>query len=96
MWHCDGDRNISFFHRTEKIKQAYKKIYSIRVNDEVITDQSHIANQMVSHFTNLFTSNNSVHDNGLIEEVIPTTVTDNINNLLTLMLSIAEIKNAVF
>jgi hypothetical protein len=84
-WHCEGDRNTAFFHRTSKIKQAYKKISSIRVDDVVITDPSLISNHVVNHFQTLFSSDNAVIDNGLIEEVIPALITDDINNMLTLL-----------
>ncbi|MCH97378.1 RNA-directed DNA polymerase (Reverse transcriptase), partial [Trifolium medium] len=89
-------RNTAFFHRTAKIKQAYKKISAIRVNDLVLTDPDQIASHVVNHFQTLFSDNNNIFDNGLIEEVIHSIVTDNVNNLLTMMPSVAEIHNAVF
>ncbi|PNX96059.1 ribonuclease H [Trifolium pratense] len=95
-WHSEGDRNTTFFHKSAKIKQAYKKISSIRVDDVVLTEPAQIASHVVNHFQNLFTGSNNVHDNGLIEDVIPRLVNDNVNNLLTLLPSIVEIKNAVF
>lgn len=95
-WHCDGDRNTAFFHRTAKIKQAFKKITSLRIENTVITQQDQIANHVVAHFSNIFTTNNQVQDNGLVEEVIPALVTEQVNNLLTMLPSTSEIKNAVF
>lgn len=44
----------------------------------------------------MFSDNNASFDNGLVDEVIPKLVNDNINNLLTLLPSNLEIKNAVF
>ena len=35
-WHAEGDRNTAFFHRTAKIKQTYKKINSLRINDTIL------------------------------------------------------------
>lgn len=95
-WHCDGDRNTAYFHRTAKIKQAYKKITSLRIENTVITQQDQIASHVVAHFSNIFTTNNQVQDNGLVEEVIPALVTEQVNNLLTMLPSTSEIKNAVF
>jgi hypothetical protein len=95
-WHNDGDRNTNFFHRTAKIKQAYKKITALRIDDVITTEPDLIASHVVNHFQNLFTSDNEVVDNGLIEEVIPALVTEDINNLLTLMPSFVEIENVVF
>ncbi|MCH96434.1 RNA-directed DNA polymerase (Reverse transcriptase), partial [Trifolium medium] len=96
-WHCEGDRNTAFFHRTAQIKQSCKNISSIRVDDVILNEPDHIASHVVNHFTTLFSdNNNNVHDNGLIEEVIPSIVSEEINNLLTMIPSRLEIENAVF
>jgi hypothetical protein len=62
-WHCDGDRNTAYFHRIAKIKQTTKKISSLRINDNIVTDPSLIASHVVNHFTALFSTNNHVQDN---------------------------------
>ncbi|MCH90331.1 RNA-directed DNA polymerase (Reverse transcriptase), partial [Trifolium medium] len=95
-WHSEGDKNTAFFHKTAKIKQAYKKISTLRVNDMVLTDQDLISHHVVSHFQALFSGSNAAVDNGLVEEVIPNLLNDGINNLLTILPSELEIKNAVF
>jgi hypothetical protein len=95
-WHCQGDRNTTFFHRTTKIKQAYKKITSLRVDNGVFTNPDLISSHAVNHFTTVFSSSNVTQDNGMVEEVIPKLITDSINTLLTLLPSVLEIKNAVF
>ncbi|MCI05544.1 RNA-directed DNA polymerase (Reverse transcriptase), partial [Trifolium medium] len=95
-WHCQGDRNTAFFHRISKIKQAYKKLNSLRVDNSIVTEPELIANHVVNHFSSLFSASNSTFDNGLVEEVIPKLVNDNTNNLLTMLPSALEIKNAVF
>jgi hypothetical protein len=95
-WHCDGDRNTAYFHRIAKIKQTTKKISSLRINDNIVTDPSLIASHVVNHFTALFSTNNHVQDNSFIEDTIPHLVTDSINNLLTMLPSSAEIHQAVF
>lgn len=46
--------------------------------------------------TNLFSSNLFLQDQLLLEEIIPNMVNDSINNLVTLLPSKEEIKNAVF
>jgi hypothetical protein len=95
-WHCQGDRNTTFFHRISKIKQAYKKLNSIRVDNNIVIEPDLIANHVVNHFTTLFSDNNTTIDTGLVEEVIPKLINDNTNNLLTMLPSLMEIKNAVF
>jgi hypothetical protein len=95
-WHCQGDRNTGFFHRVTKIKQAYKKINSIRVDNNILVDPELISNHIVNHFTSLFYDNNSTLDNGLVEETIPKLINESTNHLLTMLPSALEIKNAVF
>ncbi|CAJ2645220.1 unnamed protein product [Trifolium pratense] len=95
-WHNEGDRNTAFFHRTCKIKQAYKRISAIRIDDVITTEPDLITSHVVNHFQNLFTCDNAILDNGLIEEVIPELVTIDINSMLTLLPSLSEIHNAVF
>jgi hypothetical protein len=51
---------------------------------------------VVSHFQFFFTSDNNVVDNGLIDKVIPTLVTDETKNLLTMFPFVLEIKNDDF
>jgi len=51
---------------------------------------------MVSCFINVFANINGVHGNGLIEEVIPYQMTNNVNNLLTMIPSRDETQDAVF
>jgi len=60
----------------------------LKINDDFVTDPELTTSHAVNHFTSIFTSSNNVHNNGLIEEVIP--------NLLTMMPSREEIKSAVF
>ena len=96
QWHNEGDRNTAFFHRTAKIKQTYKKISSLKIDDVVVTDPSHISNHVVNHFTSLFTNSNDIQTNNLIDETIPHLISDFTNNLLTILPSVEEIKNAVF
>ncbi|GAU19900.1 hypothetical protein TSUD_95050 [Trifolium subterraneum] len=95
-WHCQGDRNTAFFHRITKIKQAYKNLNSLGIDNNIVTDPELISNHVVNHFSTLFSASNSILDNGLVEEVIPKLVNDNTNNILTMLPSAMEIKNAVF
>ncbi|MCI07075.1 RNA-directed DNA polymerase (Reverse transcriptase), partial [Trifolium medium] len=95
-WHCDGDRNTAYFHRFAKIKNTINLITSLKHGDSTLTDPNIISSHVVDHFSNLFNQNSRVTDNGLIEDVIPNLLTDNINNMLTMLPSFDEIKNAVF
>jgi hypothetical protein len=95
-WSFERDRNTSYFHRISKIKSTTKMITSLKIGNELISNPDDLANHVVHHFSKLFGSNHVLQDNNLIEEVIPNLLNDDLNRLLTLTPSHAEIKNVVF
>jgi hypothetical protein len=95
-WHLEGDRNTKFFHRLAKIKTSTKQITSLQVGETVITDQNQISEHVINFYKDLFCTNIVLQDSLLAEEVIPSLVTEDINAVLTMLPSHAEIKNAVF
>jgi len=96
-WHLDGDRNSSYLHRLTQIKNKTKMISSLLVEDELTSDPQTISNHIVSYYSNLFSSSNTVlQDQQLVEDVIPRLIDDTTNNLLIMIPSLAEVKKAVF
>jgi hypothetical protein len=95
-WHLQGDRNTKYFHRIANIKTSTKTITSLQDGEHVITDQAQISNHIVSYYKNLFCSNIVLQEHLLADEVIPKLISDEINNLLTMLPSHQEIKVAVF
>lgn len=71
----------------------YKKISSLRVNDEIVTNPFEIAYQVVNRFTFIFTDSNDMQDNVLIAHVILALVSNNTSNLITMMPLLEEIQN---
>jgi len=95
-WHLNGDRNTKFFHQVTKIKNKTKVISSLRNDEEIITDPNVISNHIVNYYSNLFSTNPFLQDDLLVEEVIPSLIDENTNNLLTMIPNEDEIKAAVF
>ncbi|GAU35456.1 hypothetical protein TSUD_364120 [Trifolium subterraneum] len=95
-WHIDGDRNTAYFHIMAKTKNATKLISSLKNGNDVLTKPSQIADHVVNYYKNLFRTNPILQDSLLVEEVIPSLISDNVNTLLTMLPSKEEIKNAVF
>jgi hypothetical protein len=95
-WHLEGDRNTKYFHKLTKIKTSTKTITSLQDDEHVLTDQSHIADHIVTYYKNLFSTNFVLQDSRLVDEVIPHLVTDDVNEILTMLPSAEEIKAAVF
>lgn len=95
-WHVEGDRNTNYFHRLANIKTKTKPITAIKVDDNIVDDPEQIAILFKNHFQNLFSSNIVLQVDSLVEDVIPTLISDYTNNLLTLVPSQEEIKKAVF
>lgn len=96
QWHLEGDRNTAYFHRVTKIKNTTKLISSIRIGENHITESSQISDHIVNYFKNLFSANLLLQDQSLIDEVIPSLIDEPVNNMLTMMPSFLEIRNAVF
>jgi hypothetical protein len=95
-WHLEGDGNTAYFHRIAKIKNTTKLITSIKDGNETLTDHNLIANHAVAYFKSLFCTNIVLQDSLLVEEVIPNIITDNTNQMLTMLPTIEEIHRAVF
>jgi ribonuclease HI len=96
-WHTDGDRNTSYFHRIAKIKNTTKLMSALKIGDVLTTDPHLIAEHVVHFYQNLFCTNSIVlQDELVVDEVIPSIIDDRVNDLLTLLPSSLEIKNAVF
>jgi len=84
QWHTQGDRNTSYSHRITKIRNASNLISSITNGDAILTDRTDISEHFVNHYTNLFNHSSNTIDNGMVEDVIPSLITDRINNILTM------------
>jgi hypothetical protein len=78
-WHLSGDRNTKFFHIIAKIKTTTKTISSLQDGDNVITDQNHIADHIVSYYKSLFCTNLVLQESLLADEVIPNLISDDVN-----------------
>jgi hypothetical protein len=96
QWHCEGDRNTSYFHRVAKIRNVSSHISTMKSGDITLDDPELISAHVVNHFTNIFTNSSNVSENGLIEEVVPNLITDRVNNMLTMLPTHDEISKVVF
>jgi hypothetical protein len=95
-WHLEGDRNTKFFHRIAKIKSSTKSITSLHDGEHVLTDNTQIAEHVISYYNHLFCTNTVLQESLLAEEVIPNLVTPDINSVMTMLPSSDEIKAVVF
>ena len=97
-WHSDGDRNTKYFQRLTKIKNTSKLITTLTNGDDMVYDPDQISSLITNHFQNIFATNNVVQDlqvNQLIEDSVPSLITDDVNNLLTRLPTPTEIHQAV-
>jgi len=95
-WHSEGDRNTGYFHRLAKIKNTNKLITSIKVGDTTLQEPNEIAEHITNYFKNLFSSNSFLQVNSLVEDDIPKLISEETNNMLTILLSMEEVRNVVF
>ncbi|KAF1892197.1 hypothetical protein Lal_00036556 [Lupinus albus] len=89
-WQTEGDRNISFFHKITKIRQASKALYSLRDGDIILVNQDQIAQHTLAYFTNLYASPNDARLNHLIQSIIPALVSEE-DNLMSNLLALKSL-----
>jgi hypothetical protein len=92
----NGDRNTTYFHRVAKIREATKSISFLQDGNNVLTDSAEIELHALSYFQAIFSMDNNCVQNTLVDEVIPTLVTDADNDMLLRLPLRKEIKDAVF
>lgn len=95
-WNLHGDSNTEYFHKLTKIRCVTKQISLLKIVDRILFKAEDIEQHVVKFYEDLFASNNSCVDNGMIEGVIPNLVTAEDNNFLTKLPSVEEVKNVVF
>ena len=95
-WHLEGDRNTTYFHRVSKIKNTTNHITSIKDGGDIIIDPIHIVDHALDFYNSLFCTNIVLQDSLLVEEVIPNLVSNNTNQILTMLLTSQEIHRAIF
>lgn len=94
-WQVNGDRNSRFFQTYAKIIRKTNIISSLVIDNEVVTHQNKLKHHIVNHFKMLFNNNVVLQENQLISSVIPSLVTNQINELLTMLPSAYEIHKDV-
>ena len=68
----------------------------IKDGENTLTEPNQIASHAIQYFKTIFCTNTILQDHALVEEAIPELLDDNVNNLLTMIPTSDEIKNAVF
>ncbi|MCI29483.1 RNA-directed DNA polymerase (Reverse transcriptase), partial [Trifolium medium] len=95
-WLADGDRNTAYFHKIAKIRHVTKNISVLRHGDDLLTDPDAIENHVVSYYNSIFNTDNNCLDNGLVDKVIPNMLNEAMNDMLTKLPSLEEVKDVVF
>jgi len=90
------DRNTAYFHRLAHIKSSSKPITFLQDGNDRITEPRQTEEHVVSYFQNIFGGNNICVTTDLVARVIPTLVSMEENNALTIVPLFDEIKNVVF
>ncbi|KAL8503892.1 hypothetical protein ACS0TY_022573 [Phlomoides rotata] len=79
-WLKDGDRNMTFFHRLHRIKNARPGIHAIYINGELSTDKDSICAHIENFYASLSSDPNDVLDFGLVRDLI---LWSRLNNIVT-------------
>lgn len=95
-WHLHGNRNTSFFHKVAKTRYASQSLFVLKSGDFILDDQSAIENHVLDFYSNLYATDKNCLRNNLIQQIIPSFVSEDNNQLLTAIPSADEIKSVVF
>lgn len=95
-WHCAGDRNTGFFHKITKSRHVSKSMFLLKKGDDILEDHDEIAQHVLHYFSSLYATPNTYQQNDLINKVVPHSISQEDNDLLTKLPSSEEIKEAVF
>lgn len=81
--------------RVAKIRNSTKQMSMLRNGDEVLDLASEIEQHILQYYTDLYATDNQCRDNGLVERVIPCTVSAEDNTMLINMPTLEEVKSVV-
>ncbi|KAK3212810.1 hypothetical protein Dsin_017516 [Dipteronia sinensis] len=97
-WFQDGDRNSSFFHSSIKRRQCRSVLYSLSIDGVISADQTVIKDHIVRFYVDLFSSNLDLidHDLSIMDDIVPSLVSQEENSLLVDILSADVIHDAMF
>lgn len=99
VWHLEGDRNTSFFHGMAKIQCTKSVIWSYLTSTTGTTSFLIPLRWLVMLLIillNIFCVAHFANYTSLTEDVIPTSVDSNLNNMLTMLPSKEDITKAIF
>jgi len=68
----------------------------IKNGEHALTGPNQIATHAINYFKNVFCTNTVLQNHAMVKEAIPGLIDENVNNLLTMIPTVDEIKNAVF
>lgn len=94
-WYQSGDRNTTFFYKAARVRNVTKQLSVLEVADSVLSCNAEIESHILSFFTDLYASNNSCFNNGLVSKVIPALVDPSDNIMLTNVPTMEEVKAVV-
>nr|XP_008372647.1 uncharacterized protein LOC103436004 [Malus domestica] len=81
-WLSEGDNNNSFFHSMVKIRKLHQSLAVMRDGNKVLDNQMDISQHVVTYFQDLFSTDSSITNIGLVACTIPNVVTATENESL--------------
>ncbi|KAK2656069.1 hypothetical protein Ddye_009121 [Dipteronia dyeriana] len=97
-WLHDGDRNSSFFHASVRRRQYQNVLSSLLINGVLTDDRLIIKDHIIEFYSNLFSSDPSwvEIDFSMVEDLIPSLLTDVENAFMVTIPSTDNIHDTVF
>jgi ribonuclease HI/exonuclease III len=96
IWLKAGDRNTSFFHKQAQARRNFNSISEIKEDATIHKDFISIKRATSSHFKNLYNEEGERAQNSKFLDVVPSKITNRMNQILEAKVTKEEIKAALF
>src|SRR5690606_14561357 len=101
MWLAVGDKNLRYFHAVCKGKRVCNRIYVLESSlGHPMYEQELIAQEITNYYQSLFTAKsymeNSFTLTDIVDQAISSCKSDEVNEKLTTIPSLAEIRDTMF
>ncbi|XVE72244.1 hypothetical protein DITRI_Ditri11bG0024000 [Diplodiscus trichospermus] len=96
-WLAEGDSNTAFSQSVVNRRKASKGISYLKINGEIVDDAKIMEDHVLDYYSSLFKDPSGIDvDQDIIQDIIPSLVTNEDNNMLIVIPNEEEIKGKVF
>lgn len=96
LWLKAGDRNSAFFHKQAQSRKCFNSIFEIKEENVIHKNFENTKKAAFSHFKSLYSEDTESDQPSDLLDVVPLSISTNMNLLLNAKVNKNEVKNALF